>query len=334
MPRSPRAPSLAPVAGAVVLAAAAGWTGCALFPPRPQAEILVVRTPDLERPLSESYPPPSEPAADVQVAVFKQINADRGAEGLSPVAWDPAAARVATLFCQAQVREGTSGHFLLNGLPPYARTAFAGIFGVQAENAVTWTTTGEEFEDSPVELALAGHASMMAEVPPNDGHRRTILDPDATHVGVGWFEGRGAFRMAEEFLTRRLQSLTLELVTRSPDTVLVEGQTRDPYRAVFVTFGREPVPAPLTKAEAIARRTYAFPGAGLSYVPEGDRSMRVVGTETEDLLQLGRAGSFSFRFRPSKPGLWTVLIYTARGRERPRPGGLFVLSVARSGGSR
>jgi uncharacterized protein YkwD len=316
-----------------VVAAVAGWAGCAVVAPRPQVEALLVTAPDLQHPLTESYPAPSEPAGEVQIAVWKQINADRADAGLPPVAWDPAAARVAGAFCQAQVREGTSGHFLTNGMPPYARTAFAGIFGVQAENAVSWTTTGEDFEDSPVALALSGHASMMAEVPPNDGHRRTILDPEATHVGVGWSEGHGLFRMAEEFLTRHLEALTLELVTQSPDTVFVQGRARDPYVPVFVTFAHEPMPARLTKAQAIARRSYAYPEAGFSYVPEGDRAMRVVGTETEDRLQLGKSDTFSFRFRPSEPGLWVVLIYTARGRERPRPGGLLVLSVEKGGAS-
>jgi uncharacterized protein YkwD len=325
------APAARVPARIAALAAVLGWVGCTLLSPGRKPDILVVRAPDLEPPLTETYPAPSEPAGDVQIAVWRQINADRAQAGLPGVAWDEAAARVAGVFCRAQIREGTSGHFLTNGLPPYTRTAFAGIFGVEQENAVSWTTTGEAFEDAPVDLALAGQASMMAEKPPNDGHRRTILDPDVTHVGVGWAEAHGAFRMAEEFLTRRLESLTLGLVTRSPDTVLVQGRTRDPYLPVFVTFAHEPTPPNLTKAQAIARRSYAYPEAGLSYVPEGDRSMRVVGTETEDRLHVGKSGEFSFRFRPARPGLWTVLVYTARGRESPRPGGLFVLSVAKAG---
>jgi uncharacterized protein YkwD len=314
-------------ARATAIAAALGWAGCAILSPGRKVDVFVVTAPDLERPLTETYPPPSQPAGAVELAVWNRINADRADAGLSPVAWDEAAARVALAFCREQVREGTSGHFLTNGVPPYARTALAGIFGVQEENAVSWTTTGEQFEEPAVDLALAGHASMMAEVPPNDGHRRTILDPQVTHVGVGWAEASGRFRMAEEFLTRHLETLTLERATRSPDTVLVRGQARDPYHPEFVTFAQEPIPPRITRSQAIARRSYAYPEAGLSYVPEGDRSMRVVGTETEDQLRVGKSGEFSFRFRPRGPGLWTIVIYTARGRERPHPGGLVVLRV-------
>ena len=39
---------------------------------------------------------------------------------------------------------------------------------------------------------------------------------------------------------------------------------------------------------------------------------------------------FSFRFTPGLPGLWTILIYTGRGREHPLPGGLAVLWVERA----
>ena len=58
-------------------------------------------------------------------------------------------------------------------------------------------------------LALEGHENMLREKPPSDGHRRTILDPEATHVGVGWAAENGRFQMAQEFLVRGLARLGL-----------------------------------------------------------------------------------------------------------------------------
>ena len=40
---------------------------------------------------------------------------------------------------------------------------------------------------------------MMAEKPPDDGHRQAILDPLWTHVGIGVALEGGEFRMTEEF---------------------------------------------------------------------------------------------------------------------------------------
>jgi uncharacterized protein YkwD len=302
-------------------------TDAAPDPPPPH---LAIRAPDLEHPLSESYPPPTSPEDPVKKAVFARINADRATQGLAPVAWDEAAARVADVYAAAQVREDVRGHFLLDGVPPYARTAFAGIFGFGQENSVAWTTTGSSFQEPSVGLAVEGEASMFAEKPPNDGHRRTILDPDATHVGVGWAQGGNRFRMAEEFLTRRLAELTIEIVARDPATVLFRGRPVAGQHLHFVTLALEPAPRPISRSEAKARTRYGYPDAHLAYVPEGFRSLQIVGARTEDRLRINPAGDFSFRFTPPQPGLWTIAFHLSDGRARPKQGGLAVLWVEKA----
>ena len=218
------------------------------------------------------------------------------------MAWDEAASRVADAFCARQIQERTRGHFLLNGFPPYARMGMAGVFGMDAENAVAWTTTGANFEDTPLQLALAGQQSMMAEKAPNDGHRRTILDPEVTHVGVGWAQGSGRFRMAQEFLMRHLARLTLEQAAGNPVTVLVKGQTLSDYRLAFVTLAHEPTPKPLTRNQVNARTHYEFPQPRLAFVPEGMKSLHVVGSETQDIVHVGPGNDFAFRFTPGAAG--------------------------------
>src|SRR5262249_40435906 len=223
--------------------------------------------------------------------------------------------------------------FLTDGLPPYARTAFAGLFGVQAENSATFLTSAKEFRVGAQELALASHWDMMGEAAPDDGHRRTILDPTATHVGIGWAQQSGSFRMAEEFMTRRLSELTLTQVARSPETILVEGRVLPPYAFEFVTLAHEPSPRPLTRAEADARTSYGYPDPQIAYVAEGRKALHVVGTDTQDRVAV-RGAAFSFRFTPSLPGLWTALVYTSDGRQEPRPGGLAVLWIEAAGEAR
>ena len=304
------------VLGTAVLVVAA----CAALPaPRAPAR-LAVRTPKL--PVSESAPPASRPTDPVEAAVFDRINADRTQANLPPVAWDPAASLVAKSYTAAQVAERSAGHFLTDGMPPYARTAFAGIFGMGSENAVAWHTTGKSFSDSATELAISGHEDMMRETPPNDGHRRTILDPEATHVGVGYAIHGGSFRMAEEFLVRRLAELTIR---KEGDSLSVQGRTQSGRTLSFVTIANEPVPKRLTRDQARSRTTYSYPEPQWALVPEGHKSIRVVGTETEDRIRLGGNGEFAFRFAPVEPGLWTFVFYTTDGRQRSRPGGAAVV---------
>ncbi len=292
-------------------------------PASPPKSRLLVRAPRL--PVTETVPAPSSPKDPVKAGVLERINSDRAAEGLSPVAWDDAASKVADAYCAAQVAEGTRGHFLTDGVPPYARTAFAGISGMGSENSVAWLTTAPEFGDSALALALAGHADMMRETPPNDGHRKTILDSEATHVGVGWSMTGGSFRMAEEFLTRKLAVLTL---ASDGGTLQVSGRPLAGYSLQFVTIAWEAEPEGISKDEVRSRNQYVYPDPRFALVAEGRTSMRVIGVDTNDLIRVAGTGEFSFRWAPPQAGLWTMVFYVAEARERPRPGGLAVVWMA------
>ncbi len=288
---------------------------------RGDSPALKLRLPRLDSPRVETYPVPALPDEPVKEAVFEKINRDRAATGLPLVEWDEAASKVADDFCARQVAEESRGHFLTNGVPPYARMGFDGVFGMQSENSVSWITTAAKFTKPFVRLALEGHEGMLREKPPADGHRRTILDPEATHVGVGWAAENGRFQMAQEFLVRGLARLSLS-ASRSPRAgVLFEGRPLGTSTVSFVTIAREPPPRTLSRAEASGRTSYAYPEARLSFIPEGYRLMHVIGTTSEDRLRVRPDHSFSFEFVPSAPGLYTFLFYTSDksgGRPKPR----------------
>jgi uncharacterized protein YkwD len=291
---------------------------------------LAIVAPPLASPIEDSLPPAgARPVDPVKAAVFDRINRDREAAGLPAVIWDDEASRIADAFCANQIRENTSGHYLTDGLPPYARTSFAGVFGMQFENSVTWKTTGSSFDDPAESLALEGHVSMLSEKPPYDGHRRTILDPDATHVGVGYALSRGEFRMAQEFLVRHLAWLRLEQLSPTSSIVLIRGSPIAGRRLQFVTIGWEPVPRELTRAEANGRTSYSYPKSGEAFVREGNRTLKIVGATTVDRIRFGRDREFVFRFDPDRPGLWTLTFHTSPIREeRIVPGGVATLWVS------
>jgi hypothetical protein len=283
---------------------------------------LKLKLPRLDSPSVETYPVPAFPDEPVKRAIFERINRDRAAAGLPAVEWDEAASKVADDFCARQVAEKSRGHFLTNGVPPYARMGFDGVFGMQSENSVSWITTAARFSEPLLRLALEGHEDMLQEKPPSDGHRRTILDPEATHVGVGWAEENGRFQMAQEFLVRGLARLGLSASRSRRAGVVFEGLPRGTSTVSFVTVAREPPPRTLSRAEASGRTSYAYPEATLSYIPEGYRLMHVIGTTSEDRLRIRPDHSFSFEFVPSAPGLYTFLFYTsARSGAPSKPRG-------------
>lgn len=282
---------------------------------------LHLRAPELSLPLAESFPAASQPQDPIKAAVFERINQDREAWKLPPVAWDETASRVADSFCAQQIQEATRGHFLMDGLPPYARTGFAGIFAMQAENSLSWVTTESRFLESATHLALMGHEQMMAEKPPSDGHRQTILGPEATHVGVGYALERGRFQMAQEFLVRSLERLSLALSQGPSLAVRVKGKPLPKQRLQFVTIGWEPPPVRLAREEATGRTSYSYPPPNLAYIPEG-HIIQIGGITGQDRIQLRPGGEFSFTFTPNRPGLYTLVFYTTmRDPVQARPGG-------------
>jgi hypothetical protein len=298
---------------------------------RPAPELRIV-APDLSTPLFERTPELTYPHDPVRVAVFERINRDRMDAGLKPVHWDEGAARVADTFCARQVRERSRGHYLTDGIPPYARTGLAGVFGLQSENSVSWITTALEIREKLEDLAVLGHEQMMEEKPPQDGHRRTILDPDATHVGVGYAAAGGRFQMAQEFLTRHLERLRLTRPARLPHAVRLDGRTIPARRLQFVTVSVEPPPRPITRAEATSRSSYSYPRPSFAYVPEGERSIEVAGVGSQPAIRIRSNREFSLTVNADSPGLWTVLFYTEAGDGTPAlPGGLAVLWVERDG---
>lgn len=309
---------------ALALLAAEGTTAAPASSPR----TVRVRQPDLGRPLAEVYPETSRPEDPVAAAVLDRINADRAEAGLSSVVWDEGGSRAARTFCREQVAERTRGHFLTDGIPPYARTGFAGIFGYQSENSASWTTSAERFPESTLQLALRSQLQMMKERPPSDGHRRTILDPEATHVGIGYALARGRFQMAEEFFSRSLGRLVLSSADRFGSSIRFEGRPVTGARLEFVVISREAEPRPLSREAASARTSYAYPRGDLAYVPEGNLAMRVVGLRTEGRLRIGSQGEFDFVFGPDRPGLYTFVFYLARDSGQARPGGSATIWVS------
>jgi hypothetical protein len=271
--------------------------------------------------------PDGQPAEPVSAGVFEQINRDRGAEGLAPVRWDAKAASLAEEYTREQIREGTIGHFLLDGVPPYARLSRQGDLGVGAENSVAYVFSGDHIDVPPLTLALNSHRDMLAEMPPNDGHRRAILDPAATHVGVGWSLVGGNFRMTEEFTSRRFDWLRVVRLGSDGSSIRVRGHALPGMSIAFVSVARQPIPSALSLEEVNARRSYSYPSPHYALVPAASRTI-ALGLISLRCLTPSIKGHFSFNYQIDEPGLWTFILYfDHKGEPRPAPGGSFTVWV-------
>lgn len=213
--------------------------------------------------------PYAERAPDSKAALLARINADRAAAGVAPVAYDLVAAKAGDAFCLDAAKTRVMGHWDLAGRAPYDRFADAGGVDWHSENFSGTSRTGPAFRpDELTGLLLEAHGLMMAERPPDDGHRRTILDPDWTHVGLGVFLEGGEFRMTEEF-TRHVATWIEAPAgpVRAGRTVSVNVQLPKGWTLAAVEIAHERSPRPLTASEILRRGSYALPTAAQKLLP-------------------------------------------------------------------
>lgn len=248
-----------------------------------------------------------------------RINRDRANERLRPVVLDPEFSGFADAHCARQLAEGTVGHFTLDGLPPYTRYSHAGSNDGIAENAVAWSASYRFSSASILDLSRRSHEAMMAEAPPEDSHRRAILDPWATHVAIGiaW-EGK-EFRFVQIFFRRHIEWTSVpDRTARAGERIRASGRPTNGWAVAGASVHHEPLPAPLTRERVNRIESYSLPGPTHEYRP---LVPRIPGAERETLsrwasrnengaLRIRRDGSFSFDAPLQHgPGIYTLVVW-------------------------
>ena len=141
----------------------------------------------------------------VRQELLKMVNAERAGAGLSQLLLDDLAGQVASDHARDMVTGSFLNHFGTDGRKPFHRYCFAGGIDAVQENASAAENI-QSLSPAPVLGDLRDmHQSMIDEVPPNDGHRKTILFPFHTHVGFGVALQNRSLRLDELYLARYLQ---------------------------------------------------------------------------------------------------------------------------------
>jgi len=261
--------------------------------------------------------------------VLRLINRDRALYNLPPVELDLEASAVGDEYCRSQILNGTNGHFTTDGLAPYMRYSFAGGKDGLSENAAAWSANYTFTDRALYEMARRSQDAMMAEVPPNDGHKRTILDPHATHVGIGLAWERSEFRLVHEFLRRYIRwTRDVPRIARVGDTVVVSGQPLADAEIEAISVHHEPLPQTMPAHVANALDSYSLPKRRKEYFPRLKQETRRLSNGTLEIIRReysgGHRGDFhvapdgSFLFPvpfTQGAGVYTVVVWVKRDRE-------------------
>ena len=304
MPRIPVLQGSFPWAAALL---AAACVSAPLF--RPGAPIRTVRRgPDRAAPsYAERFP-------EAKARLLARLNEERRAAGAPPVAYDLLAARVGDAFCLDTAWTRSVGHWDTAGRPPYLRWGLAGGVDYHAENFGSITRTGADVEEAEVPaLLLDAHAAMMAERPPGDGHRRTVLDPEWTHVGIGAAALGGEFRMTEEFSRHVVEWVEvpaepLPAGARAPFAVkLPVGWT-----LASIEVGFEAPARPMSREEIARHGAYAYPRSSQSLLARAPANTQYPNGSRGEIGLVGGVAQADIPLL-SGPGNYYVFVYAARG---------------------
>ncbi|HEU5161899.1 MAG TPA: hypothetical protein VFV54_02025, partial [Thermoanaerobaculia bacterium] len=262
--------------------------------------------------------------AAIRDEMLARINADRRDAGIPAVRLDEVLSGPADRYCELQLAERTVGHFAMDGLAPYVRYSQAGVNDGIAENAVAWSAKYSFTSPGVLDLARRSHAAMMAEAPPRDSHRRTILDPHATHVAIGSAWAGGEFRLVQIFVRRYIEwTAPPPRRARAGDRIRAAGKAPAGWDVAGVSIHWEPIPARLSREGANRIESYALPPPFRELQPR--RASRgpaekktlsgwVASGGQDGALLLAPAGGFSVAAPLDRgAGIYTLVVWLREG---------------------
>ena len=246
--------------------------------------------------------------------LLKQVNAERLSAGLSQLELDDLACKVASEHALDMVKGEFLSHWGRDGRKFYHRYSFAGGIDAAQENA-----SAAEYIQSVVPTAVVKdlrdmHVSMLEEVPPYDGHRKTILFPHHTHVGFGIALQGHSLRLDELYLARYLHIDPVIRRAKPKSTVLLTGRLLNPKHFLNqVDVFYEALPAPPALDWLRTPRPVSLPDDYVTLRPKAPAGTRYTDGKSGD-YEWGHDGKFrvAAKLFRDEPGIYTIVFWIRR----------------------
>jgi len=246
--------------------------------------------------------------------LLNQVNIERAEAGLTSLKLDGLACAVAQKHATEMARNSFLSHWGLDGRKPYHRYSFAGgVDAIQENDAAINTNTPIASDEVPIHL-MSMHRSMYEEAPPNDGHRKAILNAIHTHAGFGYADYGFCVRLCEVYLARYVAIDPYPVIASPRDQIVLSGRLLHPsYSLEAIDVFYEPLPAPPDKAWLRLPRPYGLPDERESYVPKLPPNY-IYRDGSKGSIELQGGGRFRVPIRLSRkePGIYTAVGWVAR----------------------
>lgn len=256
--------------------------------------------------------------------VLELVNRDRTAAGLAPVAWDPVAEAAGQRHVEDMVRVGFTAHWGSDGSVPEQRyTEAGGVHFVQENAACFFDGQARELDPNPVfEPAQLEQieSAFINELPPSDGHKKNILKPVHSHLGIGLAKPVDVAQpcMTQEFVDQHgeYESLPREIAPRQPLTV--SGRVVAPVTFGGIGVSRLPPAVPLAAEHLNGTNVYPVPEPAVMYFPEGYKTPKPVRLEGDrfaielTLAEDGAPGRYGVSVWGKYPGADALVMISLR----------------------
>ena len=249
--------------------------------------------------------------AEIRANLLEMINEERAVEKVAPVAVDELATEVATKHAIEMAKDAFASHWGRDGLKPYHRYSFAGGTHATQENVsaadTTWSTKLDQLKQDTAYL----HLRLYQEKPPHDGHRRAILAPQHTHVGLGLAVEHLRLRMVELFLAKHVEVEPVRREAKPGGEISLRGQilARDHvFNSLEVFY--EPLPKPPALSWLREPRPYSFPTESRALRPKVPPPL-VYADRRPGVVDVSPDGSFSspVKLFRNEPGIYTIVAW-------------------------
>lgn len=191
----------------------------------------------------ECAEPTGEDVRAARQRVLDQVNQARVKLGLRAVGHSRKLEQVGDAAARNLLDDGLIGHVGRDGVPPFIRWALAGGSGFHTENAANFETTGSLAGHRLGDVLVALTNGMLAEEPPEDGHRRALLDPWVTHLGVGVAVHEGRVVMNHQLAVNVVEKWQPPPTVALPGTTLqLTGRLPPNWRIVGLQIRRDSLP--------------------------------------------------------------------------------------------
>ncbi|HYX31110.1 MAG TPA: CAP domain-containing protein [Pyrinomonadaceae bacterium] len=258
----------------------------------------------------------------VRQKLLDLLNEERDSLGLSQLKIDELACAVGNAHATDMVDGEFISHWGRDGRNAYERYTFAGGTDALMENVGSAVNIHSLAPDAVIEDFLDVHRAMMSEVPPNDGHRRTIINPYHTHVGFGLAYRGHNVKLDELYLARYLHIDPPPEKSKPNAQIMLTGRLlniRHFLHEVDVYY--QPLPAPPDITWLRTPRSLSLPEERVMLRPKAPEGMTYTDGSRGDFESADGRFRVPVRMFHKDPGIYTIQFWMRRvPTDTPFPG--------------